>query len=323
MFEIFKVLGNLFFKDKIIYINSAFQFINYLEYKKSYSFEQDKHKPDVVFLGFFILQPEFKIINNLNNSINTKKCNCIKLEGNIPKALFIFFLKIRGAIKNYQLLIIGDYNNFISKEFYKKSKKILLLDDGTNALNFKKLFKLDKKKLTIFSMFEKNLFNHDKYKRNKFLHLKSFIKYVKKKDCIYLLGSADVEKKIVNFDKYFNVLKNIKKKFSKKKIFYFPHPKENYKNYSRYKLFKLIKPSKTIESYLALKKELPEKIIGFNSTAFFSIKSIYKNKIKLENYSIIINSNSTNKYKELKPFIKKIEFYLKKQLKLKSKKIIV
>ena len=40
-------------------------------------------------------------------------------------------------IKKYNKLIIGDYNSYISSKLYKLSNQVLMLDDGTNSLNFK------------------------------------------------------------------------------------------------------------------------------------------------------------------------------------------
>ena len=40
-----------------------------------------------------------------------------------------------------------------------------------------------------------------------------------------------------------------------------------------------------IELYLTLNDYYPKKIIGFNSTAFFSLRKLFKKKIKFVNYS--------------------------------------
>ena len=55
--------------------------------------------------------------------------------------------------------------------------------------------------------------------RKESIYLKSFLKKQISKDHIILLGSADVEKKLVKFEYYLKILKKIKNKYKKKKIF--------------------------------------------------------------------------------------------------------
>ena len=327
MLKFLKILKIILFKNEIIFLNSPLQFLNYIEYENKLFLKKKISKKKNILFGFSNYDgSEYEIAKYLLKLLKIKNISILKLKNNIPKILFIAIIKLRGKMFNYKSLIIGNYNSFLSKEFYRYSREVVMVDDGTNSLHFKKFFNLDKKKLTIFSMFEKSVFNHNKFIKNRFIYLKSFFKKQISKDHIILLGSADVEKKLVKFEYYLKILKKIKNKYKKKKIFYFPHPKENYTNYSKYD-FCIIRSNKTIESYLLFEKFLPKKIIGFNSSAFISISSIYDKRIKLENYSVDFNLAENKSFiKKLKKrdvyfqlsLINKIEKYLQKNIGVKT-----
>ncbi len=321
MFEFLKILKIILFKNEIIFINSPLQFLNYIEYENKFFLKKKIFKKKYILFGFSYYEKEYETAKYLLKLLKIKNISILKLQNNIPKLLFITIIKLRGKMFNYKFLIIGDYNSFLSKELYKYSREVVMVDDGTNSLNFQKLFNLDKKKLTIFSMFEKSVFNHNKFIKNRFIYLKSFLKKQILKDHIIILGSADVEKKLVKFEKYLKILKEIKNEY-KKKILYFPHPKESYTNYSKYG-FRILKTNKTIESYLLFEKFLPKKIIGFNSSAFISINSIYDKRINLENYSVDLNLAENKNLISIRNFYNEIESYFQKKIGVKTKNKIL
>ena len=76
-------------------------------------------------------------------------------------------------------------------------------------------------------------------------------------------------------------------KYKNYKIYYFPHPKEQKQNIKKFFFLNILNPKTTIELYLIEKKLKPTLIIGFNSTAFFSLKKIFGQKLKLINYNFL------------------------------------
>ncbi len=322
MFVFFHIIKIILFENEIILLNSPLQFLNYIEYKNRTSLKSEIIRKKKILVGFSIEGREYEKILHLVELLKFKDTQIFRLKENIPAAIFLKIINLRGMIKKYNKLIIGDYNSYISSELYKLSNQVLMLDDGTNSLNFKKHFNLDKKKLEIFSIFKKNIFNHKKTSFNNFSYLKSFIKKQHIKKYIILLGSADVEKNLITLQGYFNILKKVEKKNPKQKILYFPHPKEKYENYSIYG-FKILKTKKNIETFLVFEKFLPNKIIGFNSTAFVTIHSIYGKKIKLRNYSILSNNNFNKRIDKFRSYYNKIPIYFKKKMGISTSVIII
>ena len=322
MFVFLHIIKIILFENEIILLNSPLQFLNYIEYKNQTPLENKIIKRKKILIGFSPKGKEHEKILHLANLLKFKDSQIFKLKNNISPGIFLKIINFRGMIKKYKKLVIGDYNSYISSELYKLSNKVIMIDDGTNSLNFKSLFNLDRKKLEIFSIFKKNIFSHKKIKFNNFSYLKSFIKKQYTKKYIILLGSADVEKNLMTLQDYIYILKEVEKKNAKQKILYLPHPKEKYENYSNYG-FKILKTKKNIETFLVFEKFLPNKIIGFNSTAFVTIHSIYGKKIKLKNYSIYSNKNFNKRIHKFKNFYYKIKIYFKKNMGISSSVIIV
>lgn len=311
MFHFFRIIFYIFFYREIYLVTSPLQFINLLEYKYLNKINYKKFKNKKIFLSY-PKEKEIKIINYINKKINKDTNEIIIFKNNINIVVLLIIIKLRMRISKLNLLILGDYNNYLFQQFYKISKKIVLLDDGTNAFNFNKLFKMSKKNLQIFTIFNKNLFNHNNIIENKLNYLKSKLNLVKKKKYLYILGGAGIEKKFISINNYLNVLKFIKKKYKKYKIIYVPHPKEISLNINKYSFLEVIKPNSTVEINLIYKKFKPSLIIGFNSSSFFTIKKIFGKKIKLINY------NFTNYPKKYSNFFNKININIKKELKISS-----
>ena len=311
IYNFLKILLYVIFKKEIFLVNSPLQFINLLEYKylNKHNFEKLKHK--TIFLSF-PKKNEIKIIKSINKKINNNANKLLIFKDNTNIVILLLLIKIRMRFSKLNLLVLGDYNNYLFQQFYKISKKIILLDDGTNAFNFYRLFKMEKKNLQIFTIFDRDLFNHNNIIINKLTYLKSKINSIKKKKYLYILGGAGVEKKFIKPNKYLDIIKSIQKKYKKYKIIYFPHPKELNSNLIKYSFVKVIKPNTTIEMYLINSKFKPSLIIGFNSTSFFTIKRVFGEKIKLINY------NFTSYPKKHSDFFDKINIAIKKELRIIS-----
>jgi len=285
--------------------------MNLLEYKYLNKHNYKKFKNKKIFLSY-PTENEISMVKSINKKINKNSNEVIIFRNNIHVVILLLIIKIRVHISKFNLLVLGDYNNYLFQQFYKISKKIILLDDGTNAFNFNKLFKMDKKNLQIFTFFNKSLFNHKNIIINELTYLKSKLNLVKKKKYLYILGNAGIEKNLITLNKYLNIIKFIQKKHKDYKIIYIPHPKELSSNINKYSFIKVIKPVSIIEIYLINSKFKPSLIISFNSTCFFTIKKIFGKKIKLVNY------NYTAYPKKYSIFFNQININIKKELKIIS-----
>mgnify|MGYP001486225455 FL=1 len=161
-------------------------------------------------------------------------------------------------------------------------------------------------------MFEKKQFSNIKFIKNEYQYLKSKLKKLKNNKSVFILGSAGIEKKFIHPTQYTKILKILKTKYQNQRIFYFPHPKELKENIQKFSFLNILNPMTTIELYLIKKKLKPSLIIGFNSTAFFSLEKIFGKRIKLINYNYL---GYPNKQKKL---FSKISKNLKNKLKIKN-----
>ena len=312
IFHFLRILFYILFEKEILLVSSPLQFINLLEYKYLNKHNYKKFKNKKIFLSYPTTENEISIVKSINKKINKNSNEVIIFKNNINIIILLIIIKIRARISKLNLSILGDYNNHLFQQFYKISEKIILLDDGTNAFKFNKLFKMDKKNLQIFTIFNKDLFHHKNIIINELTYLKSKLNLVKKKKYLYILGGAGIQNNFISLNKYLNIIKFIQKKYKDYKIIYIPHPKELSSNINKYSFIKVIKPNSTIEVYLINSKFKPSLIIGFNSTSFFTIKKIFGKKIKLVNY------NYTAYPKKYSVFFNKININIKKKLKIIS-----
>ena len=118
------------------------------------------------------------------------------------------------------------------------------------------------------------------------------------------------------------LLKLIAYKFKKLKIYYYPHPLEQYNYYKKYKFLNVINSKLTLELFLINNTFLPKKIIGFNSICFKTLKMLFGNKINLKNYqfrpskvSLLCNKNYIENIKKNK----KVQLYMKEKLNINTK----
>tara|TARA_Y100001958_G_C21245489_1_gene575192 strand:+ start:4241 stop:5191 length:951 start_codon:yes stop_codon:yes gene_type:complete len=312
MLTFLKIVLYILSDRNIFIVSSPMQLINLIEYKNLNQRNFNNFKNKRFFFGYATNNSEIDMMKFINKSINYDENEIVVLKNNIHRAIVLLLIKIRAITSRLNLLIIGDYNSYLFNQFYKISEKIIILDDGTNIFNFNRFFKLDKGKSEIFTMFEKKQFKNIEYLENKYRYLKSKLKKLKVNKSIFILGSAGIEKKFIHPQKYIKILKNIKMKYKNYKIYYFPHPKEQKQNIKKFSFLNILNPKTTIELYLIEKKLKPSLIIGFNSTAFFSLKKIFGQKLKLINYNFL-------RYpKNQKRLFSIISLNLKNKLKVKN-----
>lgn len=318
----FSFFNNIINHSSVVFINSSLQFISYIEFE---NFNQ-KNKIRYSQLPVFITNAnshEVRKINFLNKKYSNHEIININLK--IYKLFFYLILLFKKVfINDFKHIIIGDINNKYLIKVCNFFNKVIILDDGTSILN-KKKFGFIFKSYSFFSFFSpKELKIKSKYfLQNNFTFFKKDIKKKKISNKIIILGTAFVFKKVLSQKNYIAILKEVKKNYKKKNIYYFPHPKEDIQYLKKFKIFKIISTETNIESYLFETNKIPYKIVGFNTTAFITIKKIYENKIKLENYFFDKKSQKILFKGNFAMLQKKIISYFKKHLKIETKFIII
>lgn len=296
MKNILKLVKLILFEKKIILLSSQLQLINFREL-------------------IYINKPLNKILDNVKILIIADNENDKRFK-NIQKILNLYLLKNQIIIINsfisiklgnylvrlrnfllssYDLIIIGNFFSRVNQEFIKKSKKNIILDDGSNIFRHLPFNNFNSKNI-FFSFFDKNLLQVKNYENNGFLYLKN--KYKKKINCkdIYILGSSFVQNKLLTQKEYIIMINKIINKFKIKKFFYLAHPHENIAALKKIKNLNFIKTTLPIELYFIKKKYNPKLIISMNSSAAITLKLISE-RFKIINITLK-DYEHTNKKKK-------------------------
>ena len=141
-------------KKKIIFINTPLQFLNFLELQNLKIFKREENEK-ILFITNST-NTNFLKIQNIKNFYNLKDYKIFNANYYFAKFLMIISLIIRRIINNkISFLIIGNYANSFFLRFSVISKKIFILDDGTNIFDEsnKKIF--EKKNVIFFTFFNK------------------------------------------------------------------------------------------------------------------------------------------------------------------------
>ena len=244
---------------------------------------------------------------------------------------FDYFLKLLSYViskkpyylfytKKFSKIIIGDYLNPTHKLLasYYNNNELIYLDDGNSSIEiFKYKSKLAKrrsinnflkinisnillhsrKKHTFFSVFPtKNDFFINK--TNKLNFLKNKINIVDNRNDIYILGSNIYLMNYITGDKYIEYLKkticSLNKNNTNSKIYYCPHRGENIKDIEKIceKLkLNIFQTQKTIEIDIVEKGIIPKIIVGFGSTALYTLKILFD---EIQIYLIKLPTNNKN-----------------------------
>jgi hypothetical protein len=283
------------FKKKFVLINSPFQYVNFYEYSKKYTIYADVP----VLIGFCDDDTENQI-QSVNKNLFLKNEKVFYLKRLFYIKFFHFLLYLKKKITGFDECIIGDINYYLFKEFYKHSKKNIILDDGTSTLEIfnKKNFTKNTKFFTIFQNNKKKKF----YLKNNFFFLKKNIKKIQRKEkSVYILGTVLLVYKIISKRMFVNFIKLICARYKNYKIYYIPHRLEKNFNFLIGNNIELIRPALPIELQIISKESIPNIIISFYSTSLFSLKLIYNKNIRLYNFSFslnkILNKKFADKYK--------------------------
>tara|TARA_A100001015_G_scaffold276737_1_gene335231 strand:- start:1119 stop:1586 length:468 start_codon:yes stop_codon:yes gene_type:complete len=152
MKKIFSILND----NEINLIGTPLQFLNLIEYHFKYNFNYFD-KPRKIFVCNAYGR-EIDQINFIKKKLNLDY-EIIHIDNKISKLLLLISCYLKKIFKeNFFLAIVGDYENTFFENFFRFSKKIIFLDDGTNIFSVKQNLK---KKLSenanyyFFSFFDK------------------------------------------------------------------------------------------------------------------------------------------------------------------------
>ena len=316
MTNLFKTL----FSNKLIIVESPFQYLNLIEFfyqKKKY---KKKFSSQTITVNMSNkCKNEEKIFSdtlNYTKSSNTFLKNNFFFLRSVNRLFFLLVFIVRKHLGfKYDICIIGNYQSNFQKNIYQFSKNRIIIDDGTNTLEFKENFKLNRKDMLFFSCFPKRFINAT-YLKNNYSFLKKKNRKKKKiKKNLLILGNGFTEKKIISKNSYLEFLKKIKKKYAGYKIDYYPHSIEKKENFENYFDFNIIENREPIETYLVNQKKAPEIILSSYSTALFTL-SMFLKKIDLVNY-VYLNKKVFigDSYHKLKMKFKKIKkLYMQKNI---------
>jgi hypothetical protein len=206
------------------------------------------------------------------------------------KLFFSFINKLKENNERFTIFSTVSYEVVLILMSVLKVDKIYLLDDGLHHFTDYYFFKSPKRYIYIFQLLIKSLlyrkyikFNQDfiYFTRHDFIvkNAERAEKYTIEKydnplkdlinDEVIFLGSCLVEANIMKYENYMTLLTTIKEIFKQKKIFYFPHRREDELNFKKIEALGYIikKIDEPFESYFSRLNTCPSIICSFYSTA--------------------------------------------------------
>lgn len=242
----------------------------------------------------------------------------LQMFNRIPlKLIKLYISKIRikkiQNIRDGDRLVLGNYSNFICQYFTQQSEaNTYLLDDGTGTIyiaekritelkngipmfesNFKKralwLVKLllgfynykISPKFTFFSSYEIVISEKDQYVFNNYSYLKNnfSLKSINVQN-EYFIGSPLSEVGYVTQDIEIELILNYVNQNKLSKLFYIPHRKDSLNKINRLKeSMEILNFNLPIEFALSKVDSLPEKFVGFCTSAFPNLVGIVKEDV--------------------------------------------
>ena len=135
-------------------------------------------------------------------------------------------------------------------------------------------------------MYDLNPYPKQNYFKNSFAFLRQKISIeFSNDDIVYFIGGNWVESNEIKKEDYINLLAKIFKKYAdkKKKIVYLAHRRETLEKFKKLKAklelkLEFVAPDVPVEIYFLQKKENPINIVGFSSTALFTLSKMYRPK---------------------------------------------
>lgn len=177
MYLLFK---NLLFAKEIILLQSYLQILNFKELTYSKKKINQNFKKTIIF-SHHIKNSYFKKTKKLLKSLNIKNIPVQCSKEYHVKLVYIILKFRKFFLRNFDLVISGNANSYLDREFINLSNKSIILDDGTNLFD-DHFQKLRLENCEFFSMFDSKFFKSYDYLPNKYIFLKK-----KTKKFIWLL----------------------------------------------------------------------------------------------------------------------------------------
>ena len=313
-------LINFFFyfclSRKFYLINTAYEYMAMVEYFKS----KNQDISEFTIIVGYCSSPSKKQIKNLIKEFYKTKQKIFYLDELYNVKIFHIFFFISKMIKKKFLLSVGgSFNYYLFKEFFKKSSKVVFIDDGYECLGTIKEKEIQDWDCEFYTSY--NIKNSKyKIKKNNFDFIRSFrTKSNIDKELVILMGTAiyqdEIRFKNNNFNKHLNKFIEVNKN---KKILYFPHRNEIIDNNNPiFKNFEICRIGEPIETYLLKSSVLPGLIAGFYTAALYSLKIILNDeKITVMNINF---DNDGEKWSALdRPFMHEYFVEHMKEVNIKS-----
>lgn len=274
-------IKTIFFSKDLYLINSPSQYLCLVEW---ISFSNIDQKNIKVIIGY-TSDSSIKQIKDIHIKYYNIK-NIFFLSEIINENYFKFilnFYKVFSVKKN--CTVVGDYKYYLFKPIYKKSYKIIFLDEGLSLTRFD-YDSIKNNNYKLFSIF-KNL-NDNLLIYNNYNFLKKGIKNLNIiSNRIFLLGTAAADYELITEDFYYQKIVSFANLYKSFEIIFIPHRNEN-----KYRKFNF--PDNLITKNLNLPieyaitqlSEIPYKIAGFYSMSLFNLSIILLDqKINLINIS--------------------------------------
>lgn len=256
----------------LVYVDSPFQLLQYVEYLNRFANENIK-----LVIRYNCSFENDRQLDNLVNLFQIKIFKIFKFRSS--RIGVINFLAILFIVLGSKKVVFGDSNSlafkFFRNFFFRSS--ITLLDDGVGTLNSKKAHK-KYKRFSIFKGIVKNTTHNDFQFLSSIVAKKNFSK-VK-----IIVGAKLVEELIVEQKVYFKLIQkiidNLDLTKGSNRLIYIPHREESEEslidlsNKFNIEIIRLALPIELIGLECNL---YPESISSVISTALFSMKLLYPN----------------------------------------------
>ncbi len=295
-----------YFVETPLQLINAFEAVNYFSpdsYKNTFLIRKSANK---------------RVNNQLMKTLSLydlDKIRVVYLGSVFPKIYFLSIIKIIFIIilsSGKNKFYLGEFNALWARviPYIFLNSPFVLFDDGSATIaihhykydfsKYRGSAKWKKKlktpilrllfggieKITLFTMYDLSPYPKQKYFKNSFAYLKQKISIEFSNDeVIYFIGGNWVESKEIKKEDYINLLVKIFKKYvdKKKKIVYLAHRRETLEKFKKLKAklelkWEFVAPEVPVEIYFLQKKENPMNIVGFSSTALFTLSKMYSPK---------------------------------------------
>ena len=292
--------------NNLVIISTQFQLINSIELI-SKEFKDEKFNA-IVFIQNNNHLIQIETVAKKNN-IN------ILFKVRYSKTLQYLFIIINSIlIGKVDKVIIGNCHDNLMLFIIKllRFNKLYCVDDG-NILDTKDLRpKIDKRHLPVNYFTLHNIDNNEYYDftYNSYNQLKKSLNknQITDKSKVILIGQPLVEQGLIDKETFINIIGKINNKFTN--LLYILHPRELESKFIDLDNLNITRLDKGVESYLISEEILPSKIIGFYSTALFTISKIFSsskmdiNFVDLARHTKIIHGQV--EYRNLRKSLKEI-----------------